>query len=239
MRRDTTPQQEVAWLAERLDQTGAKAVKLKIGGRMSNNADASPGRTERLVQLARKTFGDEITIQVDSNGSYDAPKAIEVGRMLQDHGVYFYEEPCPWEDFEATRRVADALEILVAGGEQDTSFPKFRWMVRNRAVDIVQPDLIYNGGLVRTTRVARLAAAADMDITPHAPQLGFQPVYMLHFASCTPNLGRFQEFAGRVHRSPSWFWPHFEVAGGVLQVPKGPGLGMTIDPGVLQEAKKL
>ncbi len=239
MRRDTTPEQEVAWLSERLAETGTKAVKLKIGGRMSLNADASPGRTERLVPLARKTFGDSITLQVDANGSYDAPKAVEVGRMLQDHGVYFFEEPCPWEDFEATKQVADALEILVAGGEQDTSYAKFRWMVRNRAVDIVQPDVIYNGGFIRTARVARLAAAAKMEITPHAPQPGYQAAYMLHFASATANLGRFQEYPAARFEQPSWYGPQIQVRNGVVRVPNGPGMGITIDAKFLEKAESL
>ena len=239
MRRDTTPEQEVAWLSERLTETGAKAVKLKIGGRMSRNADASPGRTERLVPLARKTFGDSITLQVDANGSYDPAKAIEVGRMLRDHGVYFFEEPCPWEDFEATKQVADALEIPVAGGEQDTSYAKFRWMVRNRAVDIVQPDVIYNGGLIRTSRVARLAAAAKMDITPHAPQPGYHAAYMLHFASVTPNLGRFQEYPAARFEQPSWYGPQIQVRNGAVRVPNGPGIGITIDAKFLEKAESL
>jgi len=238
MRRDTTPEQEVAWLGERIAQTGSKAVKLKIGGRMSRNADASPGRTERLVPLARKTFGDGITIQVDANGSYDAPKAIEVGRMLQDHGVYFFEEPCPFEDFEATKLVADALEIPVAGGEQDTSLEKFRWMICNRAVDIVQPDVIYNGGLVRTARVARLAAAARMDITPHAPQPGYQAAYMLHLASATANLGRFQEFPAARFEQSAWYAPHIQIRDGMVQVPTGPGIGIAIDPDYLDKAER-
>src|SRR5205085_8338561 len=106
LRRDTTPEQEVAWLGKRLEETGAKAVKLKIGGRMSKNADAAPQRTERLVALARKRFGNGVTIYVDANGSYDAPKAIEVGRMLEAHGVAFFEEPCPFEELEETKRVA-------------------------------------------------------------------------------------------------------------------------------------
>jgi L-alanine-DL-glutamate epimerase-like enolase superfamily enzyme len=239
MRRDTTPEQEVAWLSEQLTETGAKAVKLKIGGRMSRNADASPGRTERLVPLARKTFGDSLTLQVDANGSYDAAKAIEVGRMLQDHGVYFFEEPCPWEDFEATKQVADALDIPVAGGEQDSSFAKFRWMVRNHAVDIVQPDVIYNGGLIRTSRVARLAAAATMDITPHAPQPGYHAAYMLHFASVTPNLGRFQEYPAARFEQPSWYGPQIQVRNGAVRVPNGPGIGITIDAKFLEKAESL
>jgi L-alanine-DL-glutamate epimerase-like enolase superfamily enzyme len=239
LRRDTTPEQEVGWVGQRLAETGAKAVKLKIGGRMSRNADAAPGRTEKLVALARKTWGDAITIQVDANGSYDAPTAIEVGRMLEAHGVYFYEEPCPWEDFEETRRVTDALTMKVAGGEQDTSFEKFRWYVKNRGLDIVQPDVNYNGGFIRTARVARLAAGAGLDITPHAPQTGMSVAYLLHFAAATPNLGRFQEFNAAPRRPDAWFAPALTVKNGAIAVPTGPGLGVTVDPDFLKKAERI
>lgn len=239
LRRDTTPRQEIEWLGKRIEQTGAKAVKLKVGGRMSRNADAAPGRTDRLIPLARKTWGKDVTIHVDSNGSYDAPKAVEVGRMLQQHDVYFFEEPCRWEDFEATRQVTDALEMRVAGGEQDTSFEKFRWYVRHRGLDVVQPDLTYNGGFVRTLRVARLAAGAGLDITPHCPRGGFDPVYMLHFASVTKNLGRFQEFRGELRGSPAWMSPGIKVRNGRLTVPNGPGLGVSVDPDFLKKAKRI
>ena len=66
-----------------------------------------------------------------------------------------FEEPCPFEDDEATRRVTAALRrIKVAGGEQDSSWYRFRDIVGKRVLDRVQPDLSYNGGSIRTTRVA-------------------------------------------------------------------------------------
>jgi L-alanine-DL-glutamate epimerase-like enolase superfamily enzyme len=239
MRRDTTPEQEVEWVGKRLAETGAKAVKLKIGGRMSNNADAAPGRTERLVALARKTFGDQITIYVDANGSYDAAHAIEVGRMLEAHHVGFYEEPCPFEELEQTKQVADALTMPVAGGEQDACLPRFAWMVRNRVVDVVQPDVNYNGGLLRAIRVARLAAAADVPITPHSPQQGPDFAALLAFASCTPNIGSYLEYNAAPRKRAGWYSPSLEVKGGVVAVPPGPGLGVTIDTEVLTKAKRV
>jgi L-alanine-DL-glutamate epimerase-like enolase superfamily enzyme len=244
LRRETTPEAEVARLAERLAATGARAVKFKIGGRMGRG-DAMAGRTERLVVLARQTFGDDVTIHVDANGSYTAEEAIEVGRMLEEHGVYLFEEPCAWEDFEATKRVADRLErVLVAGGEQDGSFERFRWMVANRGVDVVQPDVVNNGGFVRTLRVARLAAAAGMDASFHSAKSDLSAAYMLHLAAVTPNLGAFQEFledkpaGGEAKRArPSWYAPAFEVRDGVVSVPEGPGLGVTVDPRELRRAR--
>jgi len=239
MRRDTTPEQEVAWLAKRLAETGAGAVKLKIGGRMSRNRDAFPGRTDKLIPLARKTFGPKVAIYADANGSYDAAYGIQVGRMLQDHNVAFFEEPCPWEELGQTRRVTDALEIPVAGGEQDASLPRFRWMVNNRVVDIVQPDVNYNGGFIRTVQVARMAAAAGRPITPHSPAAGFRAIYMLQFAAATPNIGEHMEFTGAPRRRQTWCTPAVEIAGGKVRVPDGPGLGVEVDPAYLAKAEKM
>ncbi|MEX2171383.1 MAG: mandelate racemase/muconate lactonizing enzyme family protein [Pirellulales bacterium] len=238
MRRDTAPEEEVARLSERLAETGARAVKFKIGGRMWNNMDASPGRTERLVALARKVLGDDITILADANGSYDAHVGVEVGRMLEEHGVRVFEEPCPWEDFEATKHVADQLELQVAGGEQDTSLEKFRWMVQNRSVDLVQPDVMNNGGFVRTLRVARLTAEASLKISPHSAKSDYRACYMLHVATAIENLGPFQEFpVERPRNRGAWYDPTFEVKAGVVPAPTGVGLGMTIEASVLRKAK--
>lgn len=237
LRRDTTPEQEIAWLAPRLEETGSRAIKIKVGGRMSKNQDAAPGRSENLARLARKTFGPSVTLQADANGSYDAAKGIEVARMLQDLDFYFLEEPCPFEDLEATKQVADALDMAIAGGEQDASLPRFETMARDRVVDILQPDITYNGGLLRACRVARIAARAGLPITPHSPQTGAQVALMLQFAACTPNIGPFMEFPGYPRKPDAWYSPAFEPRNGTLPVPTGPGLGIEIDPAVVAKAR--
>ena len=70
---------------------------------MSRNEDASPGRTKALIALSRKTLGDGIDIHADSNSSYDPPQAIEVGRILEDIGAVYFEEPCPFDHLEDTK----------------------------------------------------------------------------------------------------------------------------------------
>ena len=74
-----------------------------------------------------------------------------MGKMLQDIDAVYFEEPCPFDHLEDTKRVTEALTIPVAGGEQEGSQRRFRWMIANRGVDIVQPDLHYYGGLIRST----------------------------------------------------------------------------------------
>ncbi len=236
--RDTTPEHEIEWLSQRLAETQARAVKLKVGGRMSSNADASPGRSEKLVALARRAWGDGVTLYVDANGSYDAATAIEVGHMLEAHGVALFEEPCPFDEYEQTKQVADVLAMMVSGGEQDTSMARFRWMIQHRGVDMIQPDLIYNGGFIRCLRVARMAQAAGIWITPHCPRADPNTAYMLHLASVVPNLGPFQEYRAQGPQpSPWWGAPSFKARDGAVQVPTGPGLGVEYDPAMWTRAE--
>jgi len=234
-RRDTTPEQEIDHLRELLEKSGARALKFRVGGRMSRNADSLPGRTERLIPLVRKSFGDAIDIHADSNSSYDAPKAIEVGRMLEEVNAVFFEEPCEFDHLEETKQVADALTIPVAGGEQEYSHWRFRWMILNRGVDIVQPDLHYYGGMIRSMRVARMADVAGMPTTVHISG-GFGFVYMLHFASAIRDPGAYQEYKLGTERYNAWFDPPITVKDGKMSVPGGAGVGIRDIKAVLEGA---
>jgi len=235
-RRDSTPEEEAEYLAGLVAETGAKAVKFRLGGRMSRNADAMPGRSEKLIPLARRRLGDDIDIHADANSSYDPPKAIEIGMMLEGIGAVYFEEPCPFDHFEDTKKVADVLTIPVAGGEQEYSQRRFRWAIYNRGLDIVQPDLQYYGGLIRSTRVARMAALAGMPTTVHISG-GFGFVYMLHFASFTPDIGKYQEYKKGTERYRNWFDPPLEITDGSITVPKGPGVGIKDIKELLNGAK--
>jgi L-alanine-DL-glutamate epimerase-like enolase superfamily enzyme len=232
--RETTAEEEVKWVGRRIEQTKAKAVKLKIGGRLSRNADASPRRTERLIALARKAWGNEMKIYVDANGSYDAPHAIEVANMLQEYGVVFFEEPCPFEDLDETKAVTDALDMAVAGGEQDASLPRFDYMARNRVVDILQPDLLYNGGFIRNHRTNVIAQHYGLPLTPHSPYVGPRQVLTTHFCATLPELPIEMEYAAALPKQPmDWYSPQIEVKDGRVAVPTGPGLGIEFEPEVV------
>ncbi len=237
-RRDTTPKQEIEYLQALLEKSGAKALKFRVGGRMSRNADALPGRTSTLIPLVRKTFGDAIDIHADSNSSYDPPEAIRVGRMLEEIKAVYFEEPCPFDHLEDTKRVADTLTIPVAGGEQEYSDWRFRWMIANRGVDIVQPDLHYYGGMIRSVRVARMAAVAKMSTTVHISG-GFGFVYMLHFASSVADPGKYQEYKLGTERYGTWFDPPIQIRNGEMTVPSGPGVGIKDVAGLLNGAQEV
>jgi L-alanine-DL-glutamate epimerase-like enolase superfamily enzyme len=227
--RGNTPEEEVAYLREIVSEAGARALKFRVGGRMSLNADSRPGRTERLIPLVREAFGPEMTLYADSNSSYDVAEAIRVGRLMEDHGYAFFEEPCRFDHLEDTKRVADALTIPVAGGEQEFSEAGFRWMIRERAVDVVQPDLHYYGGYIRSIRVARMAHAAGLACTPHMSGSGTGYLDVAHFVSVIDNPAAFHEYKGGSVVPVQSDSSSLRVEGGVVTVPSGPGLGIEIE----------
>ena len=177
---------------------------------------------------------------MNANGSYDAPKAIEIGKLLEAYDVAFFEEPCPFDYLEETKRVADALSIPIAGGEQEGSLRRFRWMIYNDAVQIVQPDLLYFGGFIRAIRVARMAATAGLECMPHigGGTLGY--LYVLHFASCVPAISKYMEYKGKNDEVPFLCDTSSLISeDGKIRVPTGPGLGITIDPDFIKKAEGL
>ena len=237
-RRDTTPEEEVDYLQELLAKSGARAVKFRVGGRMSRNQDAAPGRTERLIPLVRKTLGHEIDIHADANSSYDPEHAIRVGRLLEEVNAIFFEEPCPFDHLLDTKVVTDALHVPVAGGEQEYSQWRFMWQIHEHVVDVVQPDLHYYGGLIRSKRVANMAELASIPTTVHISG-GFGFVYMLHFASCTKDIGPYQEYKFGVETYGDWFDPPLKIQNNKITVPSGPGVGIKDIQAVLSGAQEV
>jgi L-alanine-DL-glutamate epimerase-like enolase superfamily enzyme len=219
-------------------ETGAKAVKFKIGGRMSRNKDYPADRSEKLIPLMRQTFGDDMVIYADSNGSYDVPEAIRFGRMLEEYKIAFYEEPVPFDWYRETKAVKDALRIPIAGGEQEGSMRNFRWLIAEAALDVVQPDLFYFGGMVRSMKVARMAGSVGKICTPHISGNGVGYLYMLHFVAACPNAGPYHEFKGFAKDLPLEAPKEITTSmSGSVQVPMQAGLGVKLDPGFVAKHK--
>lgn len=214
-----------------------RAVKLKIGGRMSSNLDCIEGRTEKLIPLMRVSLGDEVTLYVDANSSYDAPKAIEIGRFLEEFQYDFFEEPCPWQDYQETLQVATSLEIPIAGGEQDSSQSQFEYMINQKVVDVVQPDIMYNGGFIRTLKIAVYANLAGIPVTLHSPQQGASNAFKMQFASIVENIGPYQEYnPGTGYK---WCSVDLDLREGILQIVNKPGWGIDYDEESLKKAVRI
>jgi L-alanine-DL-glutamate epimerase-like enolase superfamily enzyme len=232
--RDVTAEAVMENLTKQVEESQARALKIKIGGRMSH-VEYPAGRSEKLIPMVRKAFGDQMVCYADSNGSYDVAEGIKFGRLLEEYKYAFYEEPVPFDWYEETKAVTDAVNIPVAGGEQESSMHAFRWLIANDGLDIVQADLYYFGGFIRSMKVARMAAAMGKVHTPHiSGGLGY--LYMIHFVSAIPNAGPYHEFKGLSQAVPfECKTSSLKTENGVVTVPTGPGSGIEIDPAFIKK----
>ncbi len=241
MKRDITPRDEADRLVRLRDEKGFDAFKFRIGAEVGHDQDEWPGRTEEIVPTMRRAMGDDIALLVDANSCYSPAKAIEVARMLEQHGISHFEEPCPYWEFAQTKEVTDALDIDVSGGEQDCMMANWRSMIDGRVVDILQPDICYLGGLSRTLHVAKMAEAAGLPITPHAANLSMVTLFTMHLLRAIPNAGKYLEFS--IEGLDYYPWQDkifasdpYEIIDGHATVTDVPGWGVEVNPEWLAKA---
>ena len=237
-RRDISANEEIEWLANAIIISGARAAKLKIGGGAGWD-EKTDSRDRELLKLARQKLGEKFVIYADASGSFEAEKAIEIGQMLREFKVAWFEEPCDWEDFEATRAVAANVQLPVAGGKNESSPHKWKWLLENCALDIAQPDIFCNGGLSRSLRVAQFAAQLGVSSAPLSPASGPQALPALHFAAAIEKPAPFLEWHARLHAPHSWFQAPLEIKKGAVSVPQSAGWGAVYDDEIWKRAEFL
>lgn len=242
MKRDITPLDEAARLVRLRDEFGFDAFKVRAGAEVGRGRDEWPGRTEEIIPTMRRAMGTDVDLLIDANSCYGPPRAIEVGRMLEAEGFCHFEEPCPYWELEQTKQVADALDIDVTGGEQDCDLPTWKRMIDMRAVDIVQPDILYLGGISRTLRVCRMAQDAGLPVTPHCANLSMVTLFTMHLLRAIPNAGKYLEFS---IEGPDYYpWQEglfvespYAIEGGQATISDRPGWGIEIAPEWLAKSR--
>jgi len=233
MRRDILPASEAERLVRLRDEKGFDAFKWRVAAECGRDIDEWPGRTEAIVPQVARALGDGVAKLVDANSGFSPRRAIEVGRLLEAEGISHYEEPCPYWKLEETKLVTDALDLDVTGGEQDWDLATWARMIEMRAVDIVQPDLMYMGGLSRTLAVAQMAAAAGLPCTPHSANLSLVTLCTMHLLGAIPNAGKYLELS---IEGPDYYpWQQglfvddpYVVQDGHVTIPSSPGWGAEV-----------
>lgn len=235
MRRDITPADEAARLRALRDRHGFDAFKVRVGAECGQDRDEWPGRTEEIIPAIRKALGDGASLLVDGNSGFSPARAIEVGRRLEDNGYEHFEEPCPYWELEQTVEVTRTLDIDVAGGEQDCDLQQWKRIIAMRAVDIIQPDILYLGGIVRSMEVARMGHAAGLPCTPHCANLSLVTLFTMHMLRAVPNPGRYLEFS--IEGDDYYPWQRdlfvtdpYVITDGQVQVTEAPGWGVEVSP---------
>jgi len=242
MKRDITPHDEARRFQHLRDTQGFDAFKWRVGAECGHDGDEWPGRTEQVVPVVARALGPDVAKLVDANSGFSPARAIEVGRLLEQEGISHFEEPCPYWELEQTAQVTAALALDVTGGEQDCDLNVWKRMIELRAVDIVQPDVMYMGGICRTMKVVELAQAAGLPVTPHSANLSLVTLCTAHLLTAIPNAGKYLELS--IEREDYYPWQYglfrndpFRVEDGCITVTDEPGWGVEIAPEWLERAK--
>ncbi len=215
-------------------EEGFTAIKMKIGL-------GSPKLDIARVEAVRKAIGDDVRLMVDANHCFTVPAAIRLGRELEKLNVEWFEEPISPEDLDGYVEVTRALDMAVAGGENEYTRWGFRDIVTRKAMDIVQPDVCAAGGFSECRKIAALATAHGVECVPHAWGSVIGVAATLHFIAALPDqppsfrpmppLFEFEQCENpfRDHLATVPIVQHK----GVVAIPTGAGLGIEIDRGVL------
>ncbi|MFC3337820.1 mandelate racemase/muconate lactonizing enzyme family protein [Paracandidimonas soli] len=217
-------------------EDGFTAVKMKIGL-------GSPKLDIARVAAVRKAIGDDIRLMVDANHCFSVPAAIRLGRELEQLNVEWFEEPISPEDLDGYVEVSRALDMAVAGGENEYTRWGFRDIVARKAMDIVQPDVCAAGGLSECRKIATLAIAHGVECVPHAWGSIIGVAATLHFIAALPDqppsfrpmppLFEFEQ-CENPFRDDLGMEPIVQERG-IVAIPTGPGLGIDINRKVLEK----
>lgn len=212
---------------------GFKAMKMKVG--LGVNLDV------KIVKSIREAIGPDIQLMVDSNHAYTLREATKLARKIEEYDIAWFEEPISPEFYEQYNELRNKTTIPISGGECEYLRFGFQKMIKNKSVDIIQPDICASGGLTEAKRIAALASANGIDLIPHTWGTSIGIHVALHFISNLESIpGRMYqpEFLMEYDQTENGLrekltFPKIEMKNGMIEVPNRPGLGIDVDEDVL------
>ena len=238
---------DLAGEAEGYRARGFKGMKMKVGRNPSTQThlrhlvehaercEVEPEEDIVRVAAVRRALGPRDKLMVDVNCAWSPAFAIEMGRAMEPHQLYWIEEPVATDDIAGSAMVAGALATPVAGYETEVGLDGFRELIARGAVDIVQPDLAWSGGFSECRRIAAFAQAHHRMVAPHAFAGAVLLAASLHFIAAIPN-GLVLEFDQNPNglRDELLKEPIRIGNDGMISLPERPGLGIELDPAAVE-----
>ena len=204
--------------AEEFRTAGHRAMKMRIGR-------ADPAEDVERVRIVREALGSDAALLADVNQGWDETTAIRVGRQLEEHDLYWLEEPLPYDDLAGCARVAAALDMRIATGETDYGSAGMKRHLEARAADVLMPDLQRMGGPTEFLRAAALCHAWQQPVSSHL----FTET-SAHLLAATPN--------ALILEHMGWWEPLFTepvtIDAGCVVLSERPGIGCELSQASLQ-----
>lgn len=223
--------QELCVEMETAISKGHKMVKMKVGG-LSIQEDYN------RIKAVREAIGGDIDLAIDANSNWTVPEAMQMSRKVEDLNIRWIEEPVAVDDIEGSARVANQTIIPIAGYEQEVSRFGFKHLIEKNAIHIVQPDVIWSGGITETKKIATLASAWHLQCIPHVFSSGVCLAANLQFIASITN-GSLLEYDQNKNplRNELINDALFADSEGFVHLPNKPGIGIDVNEKVVEKYK--
>ena len=213
-------------------EKGHTAIKMKVG----RTAELGGLRLDiESVRVVRAAAGPNVEIGIDVNSAYDAATAIRFCRAVEDQDITFLEEPVYPDDIDGYEQIRRHTTIGLACGESEFGVFGFRELLRRRAVDIVQPDVARVGGFTAGMRLGALVHAHNVRYAPHTGfSCGVAQLSSLHLAGAVSGLWKTEWMFIQNPLAELFTQALPQPRAGIIELPRGPGLGLELDRRTLE-----
>ncbi len=233
-RRTALPYYSTHPLGATLDETAAYAAKMRDQGEpgckfgwypLGQDAEGD----EAIVAILREGLGPDIRLLIDGGLAFDAETAVRRSRMMARHDVYWFEEALPAYDIEGYRRLRRNAAVTITAGEMASDIGELSRLVVNGCVDVLQIDLA-RVGITQALRVAEIAERHGVACVNHTYTLDCNLFASLHVMAVLESVDLFEYQVTPNEIRAALVAQRPRVAGGMIHVPDGPGLGADPDP---------
>ena len=221
---------DLARNAEGLTARGWRALKVGSPGfeGYATERQCIEATAERLRAL-RNAVGPDVLLMMDAHGRYTPGQAIRMIRALEAYDLYFFEEPVPPDNVDALARVAaSGLGTSLATGERLFTKWGFRELLERQYVDIIQPDVCHDGGILETLKIAAMAETYYVKVAPHNPNGPVATAASLQLAACLPQFSILEYAENQPWRDQAVIKP-LGIVDGWVDLPTEPGLGVALN----------
>lgn len=184
-------------------------------------------QNSQLVSAIRGAVGADVDIMLDCWMSWDVPYTIAMAERLEDYEPRWLEEPVLPDKIESYATIRRQVNIPIAGGEHEYTRWGLKQYMDAEAVDVLQPDIYWAGGITEMLKICALASTYDLPVIPHGHST---PASAHLIASQPPAVCPMLEYLIKWNEVHQFFLKYpLKPVDGVVHLPERPGLGMELD----------
>ena len=220
-------------------ETGQKALKLDpfqphheeesngyLTGKLS--AESENLGADRIAAI-REAVGPDIEVMIDCHGRFDAPTAIRLAKALEPYNIWWFEEPVPVESTHALRQVRENVGVPICVGERLHTRWEFVPILENELADFIMPDVTWTGGISEIKKIATMAEAYYVPISPHDASGPVNVLAGAHAMASVPNHYRVETSRAKLNAYDEYIDHPLDIRGDKIYLSDRPGLGIELD----------